>query len=276
MLRAMSTYVFVKDRLHPGLLDKLAQGGAQAIEIFAARGHFDYTSKQHIKEIAAWFQHSGVAFQSMHSPMFCDTEWGRSGAPPINPLEKDRGRRIEAMDEIKRALEVAEIAPFKFLVQHMGNGGEEWDEAKFEAGLTTLEHIQAFAKALGVTILVENIPNEFSTAEKLLEFQHNVPGVGVCFDVGHAHLADGIEPTFDRLSRHIRSTHLHDNLHDRDSHLWPGKGNIDWPLAMRLLRSAPQSPALLLEIDGTDQDVVQGMKDTWSRLEQATAVAANN
>jgi sugar phosphate isomerase/epimerase len=272
----MSTYVFVKDRLHPGLLDKLAQGGAQGIEIFAARGHFDYTSKQHIKELGAWFSASGIPLRSMHSPMFCDTEWGRSGAPPINPLEKDRARRIEAMDEIKRAIEVAEIIPFQYLVQHMGLGGEEWDEGKFEAGLTSLEHIAAFAKPLGVTILVENIPNEFSSAEKLLAFQHNVPTVGMCFDVGHAHLTDGIEPTFDRMAKHIRSTHVHDNLHDRDSHLWPGKGNIDWPLAMRLLQSAPQSPALLMEIDGTDQDVVQGMKDAWSRLEQAASVAANN
>jgi sugar phosphate isomerase/epimerase len=69
---------------------------------------------------------------------------------------------------------------------------------------------------------------------------------------------------------------VHDNLHDRDSHLWPGKGSIDWPLAMRLLHSAPQAPALTLEIDGTDQDIVQGMKDTFARLEQAAAVAANN
>jgi sugar phosphate isomerase/epimerase len=275
MLRAMSTYIFVKDRLHPGLLDKLAQGGAQAVEIFAARGHFDYTSKQHVKEVAGWFKDSGVPVRSMHSPMYADYEWGRSGAPPVNPLEKDRARRIAAMDEIKRALEVAEILPFQFLVQHMGNAGEEFEEAKFEAGLSSLEHIHAFARPLGVTVLVENIPNEFSTAEKLLAFQHNVPGVSVCFDVGHAHLADGIEPTFDRLAPHIRSTHVHDNLRDKDSHLWPGKGNIDWPLAMRLLHSAPQSPPLLMEIDSDGQDIVPGMQDAYARLEQLVTASAN-
>ncbi|MDP9267422.1 MAG: sugar phosphate isomerase/epimerase [Acidobacteriota bacterium] len=272
----MSTYVFVKDRLHPGLLDKLVQGGAQAVEIFAARGHFDYTSKQHIKEIAKWFQDSGVPLRSLHSPMFADDDWGRSGAPAVNVLEKDRKTRIAAMDEIKRALEVAETLPFEYLVQHMGNAGEEWDEAKFEAGVSSIEHIQAFAKALGVTLLVENIPNEFSTAEKLLAFIHNVRDVFVCFDVGHAHLADGIEPTFDRVAPLIRSTHVHDNLHDRDSHLWPGKGNIDWPLAMRLLHSAPQKPPLLLEIDGEGHDVVQGMKDSFARLEQIAAVTTAN
>ena len=36
MQRAMSTYVYVKQRLHPGLLDGLVRGGAEAIEIFAA------------------------------------------------------------------------------------------------------------------------------------------------------------------------------------------------------------------------------------------------
>ena len=34
----MSTYVGVKERLHPGLLDSFVRGGAQSIEIFAAKG----------------------------------------------------------------------------------------------------------------------------------------------------------------------------------------------------------------------------------------------
>ena len=60
MLRAISTHVFLRQRLHPGLLDTLARAGAEAIEVFAAKQHFDYTSRQHIKEIADWFQSSDV------------------------------------------------------------------------------------------------------------------------------------------------------------------------------------------------------------------------
>ena len=53
MQKAISTYLYVKERLHPGLLDGLARGGAQAIEIFAARQHIDYANrKQHVREIA--------------------------------------------------------------------------------------------------------------------------------------------------------------------------------------------------------------------------------
>ena len=36
----------------------------------------------------------------------------------------------------------------------------------------------------------------------------------------------------------------------KDEHLWPGEGSIDWKRTMELLRSAPQVPALVLEIEG--------------------------
>ena len=176
------------------------------------------------------------------------------------------------MDEIKRAIEVAEQIPFRFLVQHMGNSGDEFDPARFEAGVNSLEHLRAFAKPLGVTLLVENIPNELSTAERLLEFIRvpHFTDVGVCFDVGHAYLAHGVAETFDKLKQLIRSTHVHDNQHDRDSHLWPSEGKIEWKEAMALLRSAPQAPPLLMEIDGEGKgDIVKGMAEAFGRLEAA-------
>lgn len=278
MIKAMSTYVHIRERLHPGILDGLARGGAQAIEIFGARGHFDYTNRQHVREIGSWFKTSGVEFHSMHSPMFAGADWGRDGDPPLNIAEKDRARRIQAMDEIKRAIEVAEQVPFRYLIQHVGTGGEMYDEHKFDAALTSIEHLRAFAKPLGVRLLVENIPNELSTPEKLVEFIQvsHLEDVGICFDLGHAHLADGVAPAYEMMAPHIRSTHIHDNNKDRDSHLWPGEGNIGWEEAMRLLRKAPQVPALLMEIDGDPQGdpefgkvVPAKMQAAFSKLEGA-------
>ena len=86
MQKAISTYVYVKQRLHPGLLDGLVRGGAQAIEIFAARQHLDYANrKQHVREIADWFRTSGVPLNSVHSPMYADYESGRAGGQPRLP-----------------------------------------------------------------------------------------------------------------------------------------------------------------------------------------------
>ena len=73
----------------------------------------------------------------MHSPLYGDYEFGRAGAPPVNVASTDRAGRIEAMDEIKRALEIAEQIPFKFLIQHLGTTNESFDERKIEAAMTS-------------------------------------------------------------------------------------------------------------------------------------------
>lgn len=271
MLKAMSTYVLVKERLHPGLLDKLVQGGAQAIEIFAARQHFDYTNrKQHVHEIADWFKGTDVPLHSLHSPLYSDYEWGGSGEPPVNIAATDRAHRVDAMDEVKRALEIAEVLPFPFLIQHIGTANESFSEQKFEAAMTSIEHLRAFAKPLGVRILVENIPNDLSTPEKLVEMINGAHfgDVDVCFDIGHAHMAGKISEAFEILKQYIRSTHIHDNKKERDSHLWPGEGSIDWKEAMELLRTAPHVPPLLLEVEGEEHlNPVEKMQQTFDKLD---------
>lgn len=270
MLKAISTYVYVKERLHPGLLDKLVSGGAQAIEIFGARQHLDYANrKQHVREIADWFRTSGVPLHSVHAPLYADYEWGRAGAPPINITSTDRATRIEAMDEIKRAIELAEQIPFRFLIQHVGLGNESFNERKFEAAMTSVEHLRAFAKPLGVRLLLENIPNELSTPERLVEFIHTThfDDLGICFDVGHAHIMSDVPTAFETLKKYIHSTHVHDNEKDRDSHLWPGAGTIDWKQTLELLSQAPHKPPLLLEVEENEKiNPVEKMGEIFGNL----------
>ena len=272
MQKAISTYVYVKERLHPGLLDSLVRGGAQAIEIFAARQHLDYANrKQHVREIADWFRSTGVPLNSVHAPLFSDYEWGRTGSPPVNVASTDRAQRVEAMDEIKRALEIAEQIPFRFLIQHVGVSNESFGERKLEAAMTSIEHLRAFAKPLGVSILLENIPNELSAPERLVEFIQatHFNDMGVCFDVGHAHMMGDVAQAFETVKPYVRSTHIHDNNKDKDSHLWPGSGSIDWKQAMELLRSAPQVPPLLFEIEGDEKvNPAEKMAEAFKILEE--------
>jgi sugar phosphate isomerase/epimerase len=271
MQKAVSTYLFVKERLHPGILDGLVRSGVQAIEIFAARQHFDYANrKAHVKEIAEWFQGSGIPLHSVHSPLYADYEWGRAGSPPINIASTDRAGRVEAMDEIKRALEIAEQIPFRFLIQHIGTPNESFSEKKFEAAMTSIEHLRAFAKPLNVRILLENIPNDLSAPDRLVEMIHaaHFDDVGVCFDFGHAHIMGSVREGFEILRTHIRSTHVHDNDKNKDAHLWPGQGTIDWKEAMKLLRSAPQVPPLLLELEENEKiNSLEKLVETFDQLE---------
>jgi sugar phosphate isomerase/epimerase len=274
MLRAMSSYVFIKQRLHPGLLESMAGGGAQAIEVFAARGHFDYTDRAHVRELGNWFKSGQVEFHSMHSPIFTTNDFARAVEPPLNIVDMEKRRRIEAMDEIKRAIEVAEQAPFRFLIQHIGNSNESDDTRKFEAALSSIEHLRAFAKPLGVTLLLENIPNDISTPERLMEMLRilRYDDLAICFDTGHAHIMSTVHQAFGVLESRIRSTHVHDNQSIRDSHLWPGEGTVDWEQTMQLLRSAPHNPALLMEIEGQEGvDASSKMAEAFKKLESIAA-----
>jgi sugar phosphate isomerase/epimerase len=211
----------------------------------------------------------------MHSPIYTTNEGSRSGAPVLNIIDLEKRNRIDAMDEIKRAIEVAEYAPFRFLVQHVGRTDEYDDPRKFEAALSSIEHLRAFARPLGVTLLLENTPNDLATPERLKELLKalHYPDLGICFDTGHAHLMSSVHQAFGVLADRIRSTHVHDNRRDRDSHLWPGEGNIDWNQTMQSLRSAPNTPALLLEIEGDEGvDLAKKMAEAYGMLE-AAAVA---
>ena len=95
-------------------------------EIFAARQHFDYTSKPHVKEIALWFAANPVEPFSMHMPLFGDTEMGRGGSPAVNVVHPEKSRRIDAMDEVKRAIESAEEMPLRYMVLHLGEREDLW------------------------------------------------------------------------------------------------------------------------------------------------------
>ena len=125
MRKVISSHVFLRSRLHGGLLDTLARTGAGAIELFAARQHFDYTQRSAVRELADWFRANPTEPFSMHAPLFGDEESGRGGALSVNVVHPEKSRRIDAMDEIKRALEAAEQIPFKHLVLHLGDRGVE-------------------------------------------------------------------------------------------------------------------------------------------------------
>jgi len=250
MLRVLSTHLFLNQRLHPGLLELADRSGAQAIEIFAARQHFDYTSREHIAELAAWFRSNPLEAWSMHAPLFPDREMGRAGAPAGNLLHTEKSRRIDAMDEIRRALETAEHILFKNLIVHLGERDDKWSPRAIEYAATALEHLSAFARPLGVRVLVENLTSEPTTPARLLIILEmgRLENIGVCLDLGHAHITVGVAEAIATLNARIGSVHAHDNHGLKDEHLWPGDGGIDWPAAVKALKALPAPPAIVLEV----------------------------
>jgi len=275
MLKVISSHVFLNHRLHPGLLDVFARAGAQGVELFAARQHFDYTSRAHIRELAEWFRANSAEAFSMHAPLYSDMEMGRGGSPGVNVIHPEKSRRIDAMDEVKRALEVAETLPFRFLILHLGEREDAWGPRALEHSISALEHLRAFSSPLGVKILVENLQGDVARPANLVEILSvgHFRDIGVCLDVGHANIGDGVPAALLELNAHIRSAHLHDNKGDKDAHLWPGDGTIDWEETLGGLKAAPQTPAGVLEIHyalgDSAETVGEKAKKAFDRMDAA-------
>lgn len=253
MLRVLSTHLFVNHRLTVATLSRIQAAGISAVEIFCARQHLDYQNKSQIDELGHWFRDSELKLHSIHLPMYDDEYWGRTGPHSVlNISGRTKAERIKTVDEIKRALELAESIPMKYAVQHLGAPEQEFSDWAIEAAFSSLDELRSFANQRGVQILLENIPNGLSSADRLRYFLGVTHlDMGFVFDVGHANLMEGVEHEFELMKERIRSTHLHDNNGKEDKHLFPlvaEGGTVDWKKTMALLRSRPDQYPLLLEL----------------------------
>ena len=252
MQRALSTHLLVNHRLTTVWLDRIWDAGIPLVELFCARQHLDYHNRAQISELGYWFRDTELKVNSVHSPMHADDVWGRSGPDAVlNITEPVKSKRMRVVEEIKRALEIAELVPFRYLVQHIGVVEQEFNERAVEAAFSALEQISLFAGQRGVEVLLENTPNSLSSAERLLVFLELTHlDLNVCFDTGHANMNEGVETAFRLLKPRIRSTHVHDNNGKEDLHLFPlaPGGTIDWRRTMHALRSRADQYPLLLEL----------------------------
>src|SRR5947207_12048568 len=246
MQKVLSTYLFVSHKLTPELLAQISFNGFSAIEVFGSRSHFDYGSKQEIQALRSALEANRMTLSSLHAPTSRDMSPTRESGTPLSICEVERVRRIEAMDELKRAIDVSEELRFSRMVLHMGGTRETADPRKRDAAFSSLEHLVLHAHHAGVTLAMENTTSEMGDPAYLRSFvdETRLSGLRFNFDIGHAHLADGpaeerLEKTFAPLRDVLASVHIHDNHGDKDEHLPPFDGTIDWNNAIPLLKSAP-------------------------------------
>src|SRR5712691_7751167 len=256
MQRLLSTYLFVSRKLTPELLGQISEAGFAGLEIFCTRSHFEYSTKPEIQAMASALESHQLKLASLHAPTGRDVSGTRESGTPLSICEVERVRRIEAMDELKRVIDVADDLPYARLILHMGGARETADPRKRDAAFSTLEHLILHAHHAGVTICVENTTSEMGDPSYLRAFvdETRLTGLRFNFDIGHAHLSDfpeeeRLEKSFSPLRELVSTVHLHDNHGEKDEHLPPFEGSIDWPAAIKTLQSAPQtSLPLVLEL----------------------------
>jgi sugar phosphate isomerase/epimerase len=256
----VSTHLFHEKRLGREHLVEIAAHGFETVEVFATRSHFDYRDADAVRQLAEWLSDTSLELHSVHAPIvegLRDGKWIGS----FSNASGDEARRKLAVEEAKAALEIARIVPFRHLVLHLGMPAAEKvppGDNQPGAARRSVEDIVAAAEAVNVKVAVEVIPNALSTPAalcRLIEDDLEDLELGICLDYGHANLLGDVAEAIETISGHLATTHVHDNGGQRDDHLVPFAGRIDWDVAIMSTQKVGYDGVLMLEVADTGNPI---------------------
>jgi sugar phosphate isomerase/epimerase len=104
---------------------------------------------------------------------------------------------------------------------------------------SALREIGACASEVGVRACLENMggPREFLCRfpEEIIGMAENIEGIGITFDLGHAHTL-GKAKEFLAFLKEANHLHIHDNHGEHDEHLALGDGTMEWDVVGKAVR----------------------------------------
>lgn len=191
---------------------------------------------------------SGVEIYQVHGPW----HW-----PPNDTTKELRDQKLE---HVKRSMWAASVLGCKHWVIHpimpCGISERDTDEAKItlDINLDFMRKALSIAKEYGITICLENMPmRNFSLATPydILNFVKliNDENFKICLDTGHVATfpeLDVAKAVVD-LGSEIRAFHIHDSFPDRDLHLLPYFGTINWKDFSAALKTINYNGGICLE-----------------------------
>ena len=253
---AVSTRLYDTQRLARQHLQEIAAHGFEAIELVAARAHFDYRDRAAVDALGGWLDETGLALHSVHAPVAESLTGGRRG-PAFSTASADEAVRRQAVDEATAALEIARTLPYEFLVVHLGQPDSRRppaDDNRPDAARRSIEALCERARPLGVRLALEVVPNTLSSAQSLVRFieeELELPDVGICMDFGHAFLMGDLLDAVEAASGFLVTAHVHDNNGKADDHLVPLDGAIEWAPALMATEKIGYDGAFVMEVAGT-------------------------
>jgi sugar phosphate isomerase/epimerase len=182
--------------------------------------------------------------------------------PEIDPASLDETVRRRSVELYRHEAELARQLGARAVVVHPSvatdehRGGEE----RRETLTRSAGELDAIGKSTGVNFLLENLPGNYGwggepAALAQLIRELGLPHIGMCFDVGHAHMTGSADAALDACRDTIQCVHVHDNDGKADSHELPGDGTIDFRTLGPRLASLPDEVALALEIFPTPEQL---------------------
>lgn len=182
----------------------------------------------------------GVKFTQSHAYFSVDG--------PVAPGGVPGGEMGEEL--MRRSVLAAEILGSEYMATHpfsIVENGKVLPEASYEANMEYFTRWGKFWHEHGVGMAIENMtapknsptPSPFASPEQMIRLVDdlNKPDIGICLDTGHAFLS-GYDPAefVRKIGSRLRATHIADNHGEKDDHIAPFQGGIDWFEFMKALK----------------------------------------
>lgn len=209
------------------ILKEVKQAGFDCVDILV--------SKAELSETIKLLEKNNLTVNQSHSPFF----------------RYEKTDYKEAAKKIMNAAECAYELGSKIFVVH----GDEFDiknmeyshAAALDFNYNFFAPVAEYLAKHDMKIAFENlfydgfgIPRFCSSPEELIAITDRFPRdvAGICWDTGHGKVADekNYIKNMASVSDRIISTHIHDNDHEQDLHLFPFLGNLDWDNTIKVLK----------------------------------------
>lgn len=250
-------------------LRRCAAAGFQALDMnyWDLQGqmlHIDWSEEEAwAKEVRACADQLGVRFTQMHGPVH-----GGTFTSLVTGLTLD-----SFVGLAERSLRSAAILGIPWVVFHpsdMAVDGKETYEEILDFNVNFYRRLVPVLEETGVGIALENVcyvqgyNRYFAVAEELAQLvdalDHRL--IGACWDTGHAHVQKVDQASSIRLlGSRLKATHIHDNNGERDQHLLPYQGTIDWTELVGALKEIRYSGDFTYEAHNGVNKLPNGIRD---------------
>ena len=210
-------------------------------------------------------------------------EVSQAHAPWRTPRDKDpdeRNRWILAMKKAIRGTHA--LGCHRFVVHPLMpymDTAENPDEV-WEMNESFLLELADYAKPYGIIVCLENMPFPvfpIATAEHCVKMvdKLNRDNLKICLDTGHAAIFEGadVANAVRTIGHRLEAVHIHDNRGEKDEHLYPGCGIIDWDGFALALKEIGFNKVISLETDPSD---CKYPEEEWEQRELGLAEIAKN
>lgn len=249
MRLGISTHLFAFDKLAEGMLDLLLEFDYSVIEMWGMLPHVRWDDPAEVDRFARHVKTRGIDVATFHLPFY--TRFGHPSFKWLGFEDSDPEVRALALSMAKAIVNICPKYDCDAVVLH-GNGCEDpGDKTADENYRRCLDDFLPYCEKRGVRIAIENIMTAQSVTPVLRKLvdEYDSPYLWQCLDTGHAFINESMPEAVKTCGSRLLTTHIADNHGQKDEHLVPYFGNIDWVAAYRaLLAHCPNLENFMFEL----------------------------